>query len=250
MNVLLPHQGEFGHLIMGYCRYAWLHPSIVCIHQGMECLFPNALGFYYEWQIVIAPDKRGGDQSCKNENWRIREEDRRLLKVFSGVYPGATIERPSLNEKDKWRLSTTHFQPVIESVLPACDVVLGIRVRGRDPWRNWTHWDRLIQAFPSIGIVGIEKKEGVICAANHPKGATYGSVDLLSTCKIYLGTDTGATHLACLMQVPTYAWRIGNRSKFGLMKRANPHFVDGGDVWDKPETIIDCIKMKLDATSV
>jgi ADP-heptose:LPS heptosyltransferase len=117
----------------------------------------------------------------------------------------------------------------------------------------------LLKAFRSegvsIGIAGAKNTSAQFAADavawDHPDGDTAGTVDLLANCKFYVGNDSGVSHLASMMQVPSLVFRKdyrGGNDLIGVMERANKRFHRRlpNEAWYKPDEVvkaaIDCLE--------
>ena len=221
-NVIIPpYQGEFGCKLLRHVRFVHeLHADakLVCCGRGEESLYPSATGFEYEWQHAGPDELRIGDGPKGKAPHR------------DGYAP---ID-PVYAEYGPWK----KFKPVATARLSPVDVALGVRQRAQISkalalasakeradceWmaeRNWAHWDwlasRLRELGLTIGLVGHPESSQTIPAQvrawDHPDGCTAGSIDLLSRCRLYVGTDSGATHLAAMCDAPTVGFRLARSS--------------------------------------
>jgi Flp pilus assembly protein TadD len=204
--IIPPYHGEFGSLLIRHVRFVHeldAREKLVCCRRGQEMFYPTATGFVYEWEDP------GADVSIPGDGPKGKAPQR---EGYTPVDPVYRIHEPW----KKFKLSAPHR-------LPAVDVALGVRQRtqkfeaeGREPSRNWTHWDwlatQLRKAKLSVGLVGhpssSQNVQSDAVAWDHPDGFNAGSVDLLTHCRVYLGTDTGTTHLAAFCDAPTIGFRI------------------------------------------
>lgn len=259
--VFLPFYGEFGHFIMEHIRYVHgyqIERKIVLCEEGQQSLFPTANGFRFDWWNPIPDDKRQQHNSnCARYKEAVLMYNTILRERLAKDYPGAVIVRPGSKGQPwydcRWHVSDSiKFRPSVEPALEACDVVMAPRLRGHDS-RNFMHWSKVIAACKakglSVGIVGHPKGtmrvEGIDAKGwDHPGGIVAGMVDLLSRCKMYLGTDTGVSHLAALMDAPMVIFRYdGDDSPdmCGIMHRATKGFIKQlpSNVWHRPQMVID-----------
>lgn len=128
------------------------------------------------------------------------------------------------------------FKPIAALVHPAVDICLGVRKRGFSPERNWEHWNTIASALRRIGLfvrlvgggdTSQTEVESDTRAWEHPDRATAGTVDLLGRCKLYVGTDTGVSHLASLMDTPSLIFGHELPGMYDLtriMERANKRY--------------------------
>lgn len=160
-----------------------------------------------------------------------------------------------LNYDCHWHLSSAvKFKPVARQVLPSVDIVCGVRNRRFGSEANWRYWNPLIKYLRQLGyLVGLAGKqdtsfelEADVRAWDHQDGPTAGTVDLLTNCRLYIGTDSGVSHLAALMDTPMIAFYFehpGRPDQTGLMRRSNknlfhrlPNFV-----WNDPEKVLGAV---------
>jgi hypothetical protein len=258
--VYLPHYGEFGFLIMNHLRAVHKDEAdvkIVCCERGNECLFPSASGFFYDYP-VLQDEHRGGDTS--DWKWKDCEEaNKRLHQVLPQFYPDYEIVQ--LKYESPWNLTDSiKFFPKVAAELPRVDVALGVRKRTFCPEKNWQHWEHLADLLQSVGLtvglVGTKETSNDIRADarswDHSGGATAGTVDLLSHCRLYVGTDTGTSHLAALMDVPQLTFRFvgqlqGNDDFLPMMERANRRYFRrlADSVWDRPDEVTGAVIRNL-----
>jgi hypothetical protein len=258
--VYLPHYGEFGFLIMNHLRAVHQDEAgikIVCCERGTECLFPSATGFFHDYP-ALRDEHRGGDTS--DWKWKDCEEsDSRLQQILPQSYPGHEIVR--LKYESPWSVShSIKFCPKVAAELPSVDVVLGVRKRAFCPEKNWQHWEQLADALQSVGLtVGLVGTQETSCdiradarSWDHSQGATAGTVDLLNHCRLYVGTDTGTSHLAALMDVPQLTFRFvgqvqGNDDFLPMMERTNRRYFRRLEdaVWQRPDEVLGAVIRNL-----
>lgn len=87
------------------------------------------------------------------------------------------------------------------------------------------------------------------CAATYgwskPGGPTAGTVDLLRQCRLYVGSDTGVSHLAAMLDTPMIAFYMGkgkSPNELGVMQRANKRFAVRMDEEPAPEQLLKYIR--------
>ena len=171
---------------------------------------------------------------------------------FAGCAPndilGSQSYVPITRTIGAWRRVRVH--PKAKAVLPAVDVAIGVRYREVDPCRNYPHWRRVAEALRShgltVGLVGLTGIPGFEADANawqHPDGPTAGSVDILNHCRLYLGTDSGTSHLAAICNAPMLVMYSGCSAAWdqtGVMALANQTWCERlpDAAWNCPEAII------------
>lgn len=240
-TAFLPFLGEFGCLIADYARAIHAHPAkrkLVFCRHGEECLFPSATEFRYDW--TEAPDDRlagvAGTEPRELPGWKV-------------VAPNA--------KADFGKVAKVKFMPAAPERLPMVDVVIAPRVRRVAKGRNWQHWRELVIRLRSlglkVGVAGVQATSQAVdadCFAwQHPGGATAGTVDLLSKCRLYIGTDSGVSHLAALMDSPSIIINQGVnvRNQLAELRSANRGYVDilPASDWEGTNGVIDAVKRAL-----
>jgi hypothetical protein len=233
--VLLPWLGEFGWMIMRHVRWAHAYQAdskIVCCQPGHECLFPSGTAFFTDWTNPIAENRR-----CEHTAYQDRGATDRfyaeLTPRLKALFPRHEIATP--HYICHWHMAdhpSYKFRPTAPRALPKVDVTLGVRRRAFGAERNWPYWSDLAALLRAVGLtVGIlgDPATSHDCAADgrawdHPQGPTAGTVDLLSGCRLYVGGDSGISHLAALLDVPTLLIDGPNSAQIGPMARANHRF--------------------------
>jgi hypothetical protein len=250
--VILPYLGEFGHLVLSHLRFVHWYPAaekIVCCQPGDECLYPSATEFFYDWTHPIPDQLR-----CVHGGYGISGSstaaDDDLRPVLSAKYPSLSLIRPQYD--CHWHTSDgIKFSPTIIHRLPLVDIALGVRRRQFVTAKNWGHWGSVARSLQGVGLrvglVGSRETSYDFTADakawDHPSGDTAGSVDLMHHCRLYVGTDTGVSHLAALMDVPSLIFRketIGNADFRNLMERATRAFFCNlpDSSWDRPDEVL------------
>ena len=241
--IIPPYHGEFGCMLLCHIRFVHelrAESKIVCCRRGEELLFPSASAFEYGWKEAGPDSSRGGHGS------KGQAPHRPGYEPVDPIYPNLT----------PWK----NFKPIAPHRLPAVDIALGPRQRanpleaqGDEPSRNWPHWEWLVSELRerglSIGLVGNPESTQQIQADarawDHPDGCTAGSIDILSHCRVYVGTDTGPTHLAAFCNTPTVGFRLAgsgpdcmvyaqsmNRSPFKRLPKG---------AWNEPQAVLHAI---------
>ncbi|MGO9935475.1 MAG: glycosyltransferase family 9 protein [Steroidobacteraceae bacterium] len=252
--VILPMYGEFGWLIMTHARFVHslaARDKVVCCAHGEACLFPSASEFFCDWENPIDDNDRCGYGGYRHGD-RCGAYDAELIGRLSGLYPGYLLVRP-LTYDCAWHLSdAVKFQPGARSLQPAVDVALGVRRRNFVHDKNWPHWQMLVRVLNahglSVGLVGSKASSVAELPArarawDHADGDTAGTVDILRQCRLYVGGDSGTSHLAALMDVPMMVFRRelpGNPDWRGAMERSNKRYFKKMDdaAWFRPDEVI------------
>lgn len=248
LKIIMPFYGEFGFMILRHLRYVHLtsriEPNqIVCCEREHISLFPSATHFYHDFVNPYTDEER-----AQLNSW---SQDLTLETKLRHTFREAEIVHAQYG--CYWHMSD-HVKPKLKvpQQLPSVDITIAPRKRKFYSYRNWDHWQTTVKALTeagyTIGIIGTEHYstaeagDAIPKAWQHSQGATEGSIDLLSNCKLYIGTDSGPTHLAALMDVPTLAFRAKCPDSSDLLvaaDRANKNYFKRlDDVWDDPETVI------------
>jgi hypothetical protein len=243
--VVMPYYGEFGWMICRHVR--WVHELnaqniVVCCRRGEECLYPHATEFFYDWPEGIPDSHRCEDGSG---------DDIRTRAILADRFPHHAILKGDYPNPWAWGHLETKFMPSVKSVLPNIDVAVCPRYREHGKEKNWTHWTEVVQSLRAagltVGLVGRPETsvdvEADARAWDHPDGSTAGTVDLLGKCRIYLGGDTGVSHLAAMMDTPTIMFSPPNHyhwwSYKELIKGANKGTMIElpESAWTNPEAV-------------
>lgn len=271
--VFLPFYGEFGFYIMSHIR--WVHHSsapekIVCCVRGDECFFPSASSFYYEWQHPFEDWRRCGlrdKYSFKSIAPTKLELDlfKRLKEKYSDAFL-AQLQRPiPFSQVHKWPVPV--HAPALH--IPKVDVVICARHRqahtheGDKGMRNFRHWqplaDHLVSRGFTFAVIGnadtsFEVRGATIVNWKHPN-KTDVMISLLKQCGLYIGTDTGPTHLAALLGVPMLVFRNPNDRAYNLLERcvsrvaktSGAHYEEVICAWEAPKLIADKASLYLES---
>ena len=253
--VILPFLGEFGWKIIDFVRYVHWHPAkqkIVCCERGEECLYPSVTGFFYEWKHPHPDNVR-----CGSGAWAVSGShafgDDELRPRLANKYPDHAIVR-YIEGECPWHASDLiKFMPHASgSNLNPVDIAIAVRKREFVHLGNYQHWHEMATVFRSlkftVGLLGHPETSFTDVPSdeqswNHHVGPTAGAVDMLAHCKFYIGTDTGLSHLAALMDVPSFIFRYGHPGApnlMGMYKRANQSSVTTlpDECWDRPDEIL------------
>lgn len=229
--LFLPFLGEFGHEVMSHVRIVHFHTAsakTVCCRAGQEVLYPSADAFVTDW-VDPVPD---------------------LLRVASGrnvavQWPEIIRRFPDHHTIISGRLTRqqeihplrpdTHI-PMRPSVRGLrADLVFGVRRRIFCPERNFKQWDILAAAATAAGltfaVIGDKATSfdlpGQVCHSGDFD--TDAAVELLQNCRLYVGTDSGNSHLAAAVGARMLIFRQhegGSRDLTGRMAAVNPGRVE------------------------
>lgn len=254
--VFPPFFGEFGWLILKHIRHVHrteAEEKVVCCEKGTECLFPTATEFFYNWKNP-EPDDRRCASGVYGDDRKLKEYKRELNRELKTIYQKHELD--NLNYDCEWHTSNLiKFLPKVENAILPVDVAICARKRRFAEAKNWSHWPELLERLAgwgmTVGVVGAQETSFDLAAASyawqHPGGATEGTVDLLAHCKLYIGTDSGVSHLAALMDTPSVIFRCpapGNPDMIGVMQRANRSLVIKlpDSCWDDKVNLLDHVK--------
>ncbi len=249
--LFLPFCGEFGHLIMTHTRMVHFHKAsrkVVCCRPGEEVLFPSADEFVTDWRDPLDDKHRIATLRNLKLNWpeiiarypdHARPTVGRLLpseELFS-IHPYLPIP----------------FQPKRRDL--QADVVLGVRHRTTFPERNWNHWQYVADALENAGytfaVVGnLETSQRLIgeeCQSGDYD--TDAAIELMQKCKLFVGTDSGSSHLAATVQAPMLIFREQahqSRNLVPRMQEVNRQLIQYlPEGWYEPDSVIDAILSRL-----
>src|ERR1035437_4674171 len=196
--LFLPFLGEFGHLLMSHIRFTHFHSAsekIVCCRPGEECLFPSASSFVTDWSHPFPDNRRIGSMRGQRFTWP------ELCAQFPDAWPVQSGNWTPVEElitiQPSLRLP---FKPQLRGL--RVDVCIGVRNRTICPERNWRHWQRLADAITANGntfaIIGIRPTAPDLVGQTYHTSDydTDAAIELLQSCSLYVGQDSGNSHLA------------------------------------------------------
>ena len=237
--IFAPFRGEFGYFIMHYIRFVHHYPArekIVCCQEGDEVFFPSATGFIHDARFET-PDAwrfRIGEQLSYGEEW-IRE----LKPGYEPICMRGTLTHDEIISQRFCLTPRTHRN--LRS-----DVVICPRHRHRSAQRNFGHWQYIVNRLRAhhLTVAAVGQKESSqalsdlqFCSYDYPDASA--AIELLLNCRLYIGTDTGPSHLAAFLGRPMLVFRCEDRTTnyFPLMGRQTDKFCFVPRGWDKPETV-------------
>lgn len=240
MCLFLPYIGEFGHMVMSHLRLVQWHKAavkIVCCRRGEEVLYPAADEFFTDWVNPIPDEKRV--QLGDPRRWpEIEEKYPDVRAIFSGGF-SRTEQRMVFHPGER-----IPFRPQLRGL--KVDVCIGTRFRQIGQERNWFHWQRVADALTAEGltfaVIGTRPTAPDLKGQKYHTGDfdTDAAIELMQNCSLYLGTDSGNTHLASAVGAEVLVIK-GHRGDgfIPIMETANPgrvHFLPGG--WEEPSMVI------------
>ncbi len=264
--VILPFYGEYGWFIVSYVRqvhYLKSSYKIVCCRPGDEVYFPSAAEFFYDWKEIIVDAQKCGFRNSKiiEPPILITKEEQALNKKLNKKFPLFPLLR---FDKPLPLKEIPHLPVPINTVYKTqhVDVVVGARYRSRigldgayNDQRNFEQWDDVLYPLKErgylIGQIGRKEtsflcKQAVVSSWDYDR-STEAIVSMLNRAKLYIGTDTGPTHLAALLGVPMVVFRNYTRKNLDMLQgcvlplaRSRGFFaqlVDDG--WQLPRKVAD-----------
>jgi hypothetical protein len=252
----LPFVGEFGHMILTHIRivhFSQAKRKIVCCRKGEESLYPTADEFHTEWADPIPDEQRAGT---------IRPFERppvewpAILAKFQGVtplYAGGLTQAQEHHVLCPDQRIPFNPRPHGRRALKV-DVCLGVRVRDFCQERNFPReaWQAIADALTARGLTfGVVGKRPTSFDLDgqrfHTDGNCDAAIEAIGRCALWVGTDTGTTHLASTIGKPIVVFRNDGQEDFiDLMRIKNSphpvHFLP--NTWN-PEPIIAAIDAAL-----
>ncbi len=210
--VILPYYGEFGHFVNSYIRqveYIGATHKIVCCHPGDEIYFPSANGFYSEWIEKYSANERVGYRNCWPPSAAYvpdaDEEElvERLVRRFPGhriLYLAEPLDDPQVVDMPI-RIAGGSVP------IPRLDIAVCCRRRKWDEYRNFEQWDDVLAPLAAAGFaIGVVGEKETSCDFEFLRFRSWeyspnslAVVDAISTARLYIGTDTGPSHLAAIV---------------------------------------------------
>jgi hypothetical protein len=144
------------------------------------------------------------------------------------------------------------FRPQLRGL--HADVLLGVRHRQFAPEKNWQHWPEVARAVTQAGytfaVVGHKTTSFDLPGQQFHTGDydTDAAIELMKNCRLYVGTDSGNTHLAATVNCPILAWRIPDarhRDLFPRMREVATDLETVPDGWTNPPAVISAMLKRL-----
>lgn len=249
--LFLPFVGEFGHLCMTHIRLVHWHKArikVVCCRPGEEVLYPSATSVVTDWRDPIPDAERVATIRDARPEWPdivARYPDHHPVRA-GNLDPRQELYAINGSER-------VPFDPRRRDL--RADVVFGVRFRAFSPERNWMYWQRVADAVSDAGftfaVIGHRATSydlrGQYCHTGDLD--TDAAVELLQTCRLYVGTDSGNSHLAAAVGAPMMIFREtagGSRDLTPRMEQANPGRVEViREGWDRPDAVISAVLDRL-----
>jgi len=262
-TLFTPNYGEFGPVpdkIIPLVHYFDSPHKAVCCKRGDEVFYPTASEFYYDWEDYIEDEYRWGVFAYKNKskNPKIDEHVRIYHEQFQKILDQYGSQFTYIHI---WKFQVDHLwneygcqfpvslQPLITRHIQA-DIVISPRNRKSRPENNLMIWDQFIEAMHthghSVGSIGVKhySLELAHCDVNSWDYEDNSSavVEMLQNCKLYVGLDTGSSHLASLLSVPMIVFSHANQRYYHtelMSRRTSGYYLDLGKTIDDIEIVID-----------
>lgn len=244
--LFLPPAGqEFGHEVMTAVRLVHFHRAsrkVVCCRPGTEVLYPSADEYVTDWTDPVPDRERIGTmRDATPLEWPA------LLARFPDHHPvstgGFTLAQELYAIEPDQRIT---FWPNKRGL--HADVALGIRDRDFAPERNWPreHWQRVADAITGAGltfaVVGRRDTSFDLDGQQFHTGDfdTDAAVELLQSATLFVGSDSGAAHLASTIGTRMLTFRHHSSRVFvDRMAKVNPGRVEFlPHAWNDPNAII------------
>jgi hypothetical protein len=250
--LFLPFVGEFGHEVMTHIRLVHFHQAsekVVCCRPGHEVLYPSATSFVIDWQDPVNDLHRIATMRHKAIAWPVIIDQYPNHQVIAAG--GLTREQELYCIEPAVRIP---FRPRVRNL--KVDVVLGVRQRQFAPIRNWTHWKAVANGLRDAGltfaVMGNRATSFDLDGQSLHTGDydTDLAIELLKSCKLYVGTDSGGSHLASTIGASMLVFRetaSGSRDLTPRMREVNGRCITAlSNAWDRPATIIDKMLKMVD----
>ena len=230
--IILPCILEFGFRILKDIRYCYKLPNkkLVFIDRGMEALYPNC-EYCYDFNQVKDWQRGTGNKY----RWLWEKYDTELKFRFSISHPDwkpirvleAYHKCGDAVYRNSWTTTNIKFPLKVNNYFSSYDVIISPRYRLIASNRN-LNWDSLISNLSGykIGIAGhpdTSTKYTYTSAWEHPDGTTAGTIDMLGNCKVYIGGDSGVSHLAAFMGIPSII--VHHFGMTGIIRKTNPNTI-------------------------
>lgn len=259
--IFLPFLGEFGHKMMHFVRlvhFSTAKNKLVCCRDGEQVLYPSATGFITDW-IDPVPD------SAKVGTDRVLRDWGELLKQYPDFQP---VPSGALSPDQEMMAYSPDvripFKPKVRGL--SVDVCIGTRSRQFLAMKNWPHGQKLADALRSNGytyaVIGSRATsyalEGQTCISGD-YGDVDAAIELLRSCQLFCGQDSGGAHLATTVGADCVVWDVPDfaacttRKFFDRMRLVNQdhqmtRITD--DKWNDVDFIIETVLTQLKAKTI
>ncbi len=275
--IILPFYGEFGWFLNSHIRlahYFIASNKIVCCRKGEEVYFPSANNFFYDWKDIFEDYEKCGFRNTWpiSPSFKATAEEERLKTKLKSLYP----EHRLLDFQYAIPPELVQYFPIPIQFKKKygikVDIVICARKRhatgnfGDHGIRNFEKWPQvivpLLQKGYRIGIVG-KKETSYDYSVFDTRSWEYKDnnsaiFEMLSSARIYIGTDTGPTHLAALLKTPMILFRNENETLspnllnnciLPIARNQNFYAEIVSDGWNNPTKVVETTCRYLNKTT-
>jgi len=261
-TVFMPNYGEFGQIIDKVIKVVHFFEApekIICCKPGEEAYYPSGDDFYYDWTYDLIDDVHKWGSFTKRKYWKeykVRaqnekysyykkyagQEAQRIREHFGNKYN--FVDLWVFNQRDMmWTTNYSHlfhFELKPRKQIPGlyADVIISPRNKQcrADNNFDWTEFCNVMtSAGYKIGCVGAKETSQNITNSSANSwdydDSASAAIQLLRDCKLYVGLDTGPSHLASFMSVPMIVFQHNNptdSSHWIMEKMTRNWFLDLG----------------------
>lgn len=264
--IVRPFYGEFGHKIMSFVPAvnALRAPKIiVCCAKGDEPLFPRAAHFYYDWRNPFPDNQRSGirNRCPARPPDKLTAEEIELQNQLEDTHPEYSQFRLDYPLMEEFAARSMPIVRLANNPFPKVDVVIGARYRQNKSHvahvqtRTFFGWGPIVEALHSagysVGQIGLpDTSVQVECTVNAWQfdNANLASIGMLEKATLYIGTDTGTTHLAAVIGTPIICFRcidhLPGEGRLGLFTRGmarerGSYFEFLPEGWENSDVVIE-----------
>jgi len=225
-TVFLPNYGEFGPIIDKLVKIVHFHQSpkkIVCCKRGEEALYPSASEFFYDWEDFVKDEDKWGffskrkiskyvNTNYTNYKQKLSIEIDKIISKLGGdnnyfYLWNFNIDKIFTNKYS--HIFRPELKPITKCGLNV-DIVISPRNRKSRIESNCGFWEDIVCELTnngySVGSIGkeetSEKIKGISLNSWSHDDNSSAIIEMLQNCKLYIGIDTGTSHLASLLSVP------------------------------------------------
>jgi hypothetical protein len=253
--LFLPFVGEFGHLILTHIRlvhFSRAAHKIVCCRPGEQVLYPSAAEFVTDWTDPVPDDQRIATNRSQAFDWHeLEQRFPDAVAVTAGnLSPSQELHCINAGQPIPFRPRRRGLR---------ADIILGVRHRKLFAERNWPHWQLVADAIHQVGLtfatMGHRDTSFDLQHQQYHTGDldTDAAIESLQNCRLYIGTDSGGSHLAATAGAPMLVFRTdagGSRDMFQQMEDRNPGRVTvlPMSAWNRPAEVIAAGLSRVDAS--
>jgi hypothetical protein len=254
-TVFMPNFGDFGpviHKLIKIVHFFECPKKIICCKRGEEAYYPSADEFYYDWDNFVEEKHRWaffskGKITSIGKNEKYNYYKKKYVKNYNKIksHYGDDLNYIHLYNFNvdyvfekydnlfKFKLNPANYYNV------KTDIVIVPRKRESRKQSNFMQWEKVIGILNdhgySVGCVGSEEesfklKNSKINSWDYDDNSS-AAIELLNNCKLYLGLDTGVSHLAAFMSTPMIIFSDANPKLYAsnyLKRMTSGYFLDLG----------------------